>query len=114
MSEVQTLGAILGALWFVTCALAGIIWKGMNKRVDDVEKSALTTPVLQAGLAAAALQTQALDRENRDLRERVAKLEQRSDGHEDAVDELRKTMDRIETKLDRALGNRSPFPRNGE
>lgn len=114
MSEVQTLGTVLGALWLVTCALAGIIWKGISKRVDDLEKSNLQVPVLQAGLAAAALQIQGLDRENRDLRERVAKLEQRSDGHEDAVDELRKTMDRIETKLDRALGTRSPFPRNGD
>jgi len=90
MNETQALGALVAALWAVLLGVVAAVWSMLRKRIENLEMATQTLLVASA------------------------RQQERSDGHDRSYESLQETIQRIENKLDRALGIRSPFPRNGE
>lgn len=82
MSDTAVLGAVVGALWLVALGLVGVVWSMLRGKVD------------------------ALDARVRLIEIEAATQRTRADGHDNSFEQLRNAMQRIERKLDRALGVR--------
>lgn len=97
MTETQVLEWIVAAVGVILSALVGVVWRELQARIrkNDEKCEAL----------AGAVQS---------LRVDLAVMKERADTHDESMVELRKLIQRIEDKLDRALGIRSPFPKSGE